>query len=313
MGIITFGIILIVVGISINAGKRALPVDARPGAWVNGVIGFGVVLIILGSIGSTVVQVPAGYRGVRLEFGAVRGVLGEGIQFVRPGVDTVELIEVRTQKEESSATAASRDLQTVTTNIALNFRVDESKADQLFKQVGKDYKSRIIDPAVQESIKVVTAQYTAEELIKNRAQVKAKVEEDITRRLRAYDLLVEPSGLSITNFAFSEEFNRAIEAKQVAQQEAEKQKYVLQQANLERQTAVARAQGQAEAAKLNALALKVDGGSLVVLREWITKWDGKLPQVAGAGNFMIDIRSLMDDAERENRNANRNSGVAPTR
>ncbi|HVL40409.1 MAG TPA: prohibitin family protein, partial [Fimbriimonadaceae bacterium] len=203
-------------------------------------------------------------------------------------------LETRTQKEESKATAASRDLQTVTTSLALNFRIDPQKASDLFRDVGTEYKSRIIDPAVQESIKVVTARYTAEELIKNRAKVKAEVESDITARLRNYDIIVEPAGLSITNFDFSPEFNKAIEQKQVAQQEAEKQRYVLQQAELQRETDVTRAKGQAESARLTAESLRVQGGALVVAREWIEKWDGKLPSVSGGGaNFMFDIRELM--------------------
>jgi len=122
-------------------------------------------------------------------------------------------------------------------------------------------------------------------------------ETEIIRRLGSYNIIVDPSGLSIVNFDFSPEFNKAIEAKQVAQQEAEKQKYVLQQAELQKQTEVARAKGTAEAAKLNAEALKVNGGGLVIAREWIEKWDGKLPSVASGGSqFMIDLSSIMKDA-----------------
>jgi regulator of protease activity HflC (stomatin/prohibitin superfamily) len=159
------------------------------------------------------------------------------------------------------------------------------------------YRDRIIDPAVQESIKMVTAQFTAEELIKNRAAVKAAVEADITGRLQQYNILVEPAGLSITNFNFSPEFNAAIEAKQVAQQEFEKQRYVLQKAELERQTTVTKAKGLAEAAQLNARALQAQGGSKVIAREWIDRWDGHLPQVAGSGSYIIDINSLLKEGQ----------------
>jgi regulator of protease activity HflC (stomatin/prohibitin superfamily) len=255
----------------------------------------GVIMILGGSLVGSVVIVPAGHRAVLMRFGAVQGQLGEGMSVIMPGVNTIQLMEVRTQKEESQASAASRDLQTVTTNLALNFRVDPSKVAEIFKEVGTEYKARIIDPVVQESIKEVTAQYTAEELIKLRPQVKAKVEEVMGRRLSAYHIIVEPGGLSITNFDFSPEFKKAIEEKQVAQQTAEKQKYVLQQAELEKQTEVTRAQGKAQAAKLNAEALKVQGGGLVVAREWIEKWNGSLPQVSGGGGqgFMIDISKLI--------------------
>jgi len=126
--------------------------------------------------------------------------------------------------------------------------------------------------------------------------VKQEVEAEITKRLKQYNLIVEPSGLSITNFDFSPEFNKAIEAKQVAQQEAEQQKYVLQQAELQKQTAIAKAEGVSQAAKLNAAALQVSGGSLVIAREWIDKWDGKLPQVSSGGQFMIDLRDLLNES-----------------
>jgi regulator of protease activity HflC (stomatin/prohibitin superfamily) len=269
-----------------------------PLSWTFRIVG--VLLVGFGIIWSAVTIVPAGHRAVLLRFGNVEGSLGPGIHMIVPGVNSIVLMETRTQKESSTATAASRDLQTVTTSLALNFRVNPNKLAEIYQQVGTEYKVRIIDPAVQESIKVVTARYTAEELIKNRAQVKAAVEEDITKRLAAYDLIVEPLGLSITNFDFSPEFNKAIEQKQVAQQEMEKQKYVLQQAELEKQTEITRAEGKAQAAKLNAAALQVQGGGLVVAREWIEKWDGQLPSVAtgggSSGGVILDLSSLLRNA-----------------
>jgi regulator of protease activity HflC (stomatin/prohibitin superfamily) len=240
-------------------------------------------------------MVPAGHRAVLMRFGAVTGELSEGIHLIMPFINSTEVIEVRTQKEESQASAASKDLQTVTTILALNFHVEPSKVDDLYRDVGRDYVSRIIDPAVQESLKVVTARYTAEELVRVRAQVKDAVEQEITERLTAYNIIVEPNGLSIVNFDFSPEFNRAIEEKQVAQQQAEKQRYVLQPAELERQTQVTRAKGAAEAARLTAAALQAQGGGLVIAREWIEKWNGQVPSVsAGAGqNVILDVSSLM--------------------
>ena len=296
MPIIVLGILLIVIsfvlaGVASRTGGASGPSRA---AWGTRVIG--AFLVIAGVVVNSAVIVPAGHRGVLLRWGAPVRSLDEGFHLVVPVMHQVVLLEVRTQKEESQASAASRDLQNVTTSLALNFRVDASKVVDLYRDVGGDYKARIIDPAVQESLKTVTAKYTAEELIKFRPKVKAEVEEEITQRLGNYNLIVEPSGLSITNFAFSDEFNRAIEAKQVAQQQAEQQRYVLQKAELEKQTAVMIAQGKSEAAKLNAEALKVQGGSLVISREWIEKWDGRLPSVYGGGQGMIiDLGSLMKE------------------
>jgi regulator of protease activity HflC (stomatin/prohibitin superfamily) len=278
---------------------RTAPATLASWAWTIRTIAIVVMLVGLGS--ATVIIIPAGYKGVLLQFGAVRGSMESGIHLIIPYVNSVELIEIRTQKETANATAASKDLQIVTTEIALNFHIDPSQVDALYRNVGTNYKDRIIDPAMQESIKMVTAQFTAEELIKMRASVKAKVEDAIMKRLRAYNIIMDDQGLSITNFNFSNEFNAAIEAKQVAQQEAEKQRYVLAKAELERQTVITQAKGNAEAARLNAFALQAQGGSKVLAREWIQKWDGHLPTVAGSGGagggVIIDINSLLKDAK----------------
>lgn len=297
MGMVFFGVLILALSFIL---PKAFGESARK---VNGfaILGrFVGVLMIVGSIVSSgITIVPAGYRGVLLRFGAVQGVLSEGMHFIMPQAQTVELIEVRTQKEETQSAAASKDLQTVTTTLAVNFHISPEGVDDLFKNIGKDYKLRIIDPIVQESLKAVTARYTAEELIRLREKVKMEVETDITRRLQPYNIVVEPSGVSITNFGFSEEFNKAIEQKQIAQQTAEKQKYVLQQAKLQADTAVTEAKGKAEAARINAQALQAQGGSRVLAREWIEKWDGKLPAVSGSGNsgMLLDVRDLMGTAD----------------
>jgi len=299
---ISFGIILLIVAFAIKAASKEMASTAKVGPTLIFLRIFGVLFIIGGALMSMVTIVPAGHRAVLMNFGAVTGSLNEGINFIVPGINTVEILEVRTQKEESQATAASRDLQIVTTSVALNFRVDPAMTAKVYQNLGLRYKDRIIDPAVQESIKAVTAQYTAEDLIRKRTEVKNLVETQITNRVKPYGIIVEPAGVSITNFNFSEEFNKAIEQKQVAQQEAEKQKYLLQRAEMEKQTEVARAEGKSQAAKLNAESLKVQGGGLVIAREWIEKWDGKLPSVNAAGGgsgggFIIDISTLMKGAQ----------------
>jgi len=295
MGGVVFGLMLFLVSFMLGKfhTETSDKINLKPWAWATRILA--IVVIVVGFISSTIVIIPAGYRGVLLQFSAVRGVLSEGIHMIVPYINHVEMMEVRTQKEASDANAASKDLQMVSTTLALNFHVDPAKVGDLYRRVGTGFKARIIDPAVQESIKMVTAQFTAEQLIKNRSMVKTQVEADITSRLLAYDIIVEPMGLSITNFKFSPEFERAIEAKQVAQQDAEKQKYVLQMAELERQTQVTKAKGAAEAAKLNAQALQAQGGSKVLAREWIEKWDGHVPTVSGSGGggVILDINSLM--------------------
>lgn len=301
MGFIVLGLIILIAGIFASAASKkdkdnnVLPILGK------GMMVVGGLAMLAGLMFAAGVVVKSGYVGVRLRFGAVNGQLTEGFHLIMPGIDEVVLIEVRTQKDQSQAGAASRDLQTVRADIALNYRVDPAQVGKLYSEVGTQYKARIIDPAIQEAIKVASAKYSAEDLIRQREKVKYEVEEIVTKRLSNYYLIVEPGGLSITNFEFSEEFNRAIESKQVAQQEAEKQKYVLQQAELEQQTRIARAKGEAEAAKLNAESLKAQGGALVVAREWIAKWDGQLPQVSGGGSqgggFILDLKSLLDQTK----------------
>jgi regulator of protease activity HflC (stomatin/prohibitin superfamily) len=289
------GVIILVFSFVIGGLNKRTPDSVNLSVWVWVARAISVILIIGGILLDSVVLVPAGHRAVLMQFGAVKGELSEGIHLITPFVNSTEVIEVRTQKEESQASAASKDLQIVTTILALNFHADPSHVDDLYRNVGSEYVSRIIDPAVQESLKVVTARYTAEELVKFRSKVKDEVEKEITERLAVYNVVVEPNGLSIVNFDFSPEFNKAIEEKQVAQQQAEKQRYVLQQAELEKETQIKRAEGQAQAAKLTAAALQAQGGGLVIAREWIEKWNGQLPSVsAGSGqNVILDLSSVM--------------------
>ena len=242
-------------------------------------------------------SVPAGYRGVLLQFGAVQGVMSEGIHFVVPIMQRVELMEVRTQKEEAIAAAASRDLQNVSTNVAINYHLNPSEVGNLYKNIGLEFASRIIDPATQETVKAVVANYTAEELIRLRSKVKSEIDTMLTSRLSTYNIVIEPNGVSLTNFEFSEDFNKAIEQKQVAQQSAEKSKYELQKAEIDAKTAIARAEGEAQANKIKATALNTLGGSKVLMREWIEKWNGVLPQVVTGGNgLMFNIDSMMKES-----------------
>lgn len=252
-------------------------------------------MLVISGLWASYYSVPAGYRGVLLQFGAVHGVLDEGPHFVTPFVQDVQLIEVRTQKDITDAAASSHDLQTVQAKITTNFHLEPRSVGDLYRRVGPDYDGRIIDPAVQETVKAVCASYTAEELIRDRFKVKAEIDEALVARLEAYDIKLEAGGVSITNFDFSADFNKAIEAKQVAQQSAEQQKYVLQKAELEAQTAITAAKGTAESSRITAQALNASGGSKVLAQAWIQKWDGHLPQVASNSSFMLTLSDLMKE------------------
>ncbi|NTU79944.1 MAG: prohibitin family protein, partial [Chloroflexales bacterium] len=182
-------------------------------------IGLAVVLIaVVAVLTSAITTVDAGTRGVLKTFGEITGVLDEGLHFRAPFITSVTIVEVRTQRYESNSTAASRDLQIVTSNVVINYRPDSLQVDRLVREVGTDYERRVVDPAIQEALKAATAQFTAEELITRRPEVSDMIQQVLTERLTPRGVIVET--VSITDFNFSEEFARAIEAKQVAEQDA---------------------------------------------------------------------------------------------
>lgn len=249
--------------------------------------------IVLGVFKSSYYSVPAGNRGILLQFGAVKGVLGEGAHFIAPFVQKVELMDVRTAKETAQAATSSKDLQDVSTTIAVNYHIEPSEVGNLYKTVGVNFASKIIDPATQETVKAVMANYTAKELVQLRSKVKTELDEQLTNRLKAYNIIVEPNGVSLTNFQFSKEFNDVIESSQVAQQLAIKANYELQKAEVDAKTAITEAKGEAEANRIKAGALNANGGEKVLAREWIQKWDGSVPTVSGGSSgFMINLSDL---------------------
>lgn len=262
-----------------------------------------VFLIAIFIIAQAVVIVPTGHRGVLLHWDAVDGVqnnngvwtvtnppLNEGIHLVTPFQDKIVPLEVRTQKFEELATAASKDLQDVKTTVALNVFINPETANVLWKQVGADYKNRIISPAIQETVKQVTAKYNAEELITKRPLAKLDIEDELKQRLGIYNLSIEQ--VSITNFQFSPDFTTAIEQKVVAEQSAQKAKNILVQIEVEAQQAEAKAVGEANAniAKANGESQAIETINKALANnpnymEWLRtqKWNGVLPLVTSDG------------------------------
>jgi prohibitin 2 len=262
------------------------------------IIGFIMLVVVLSA---SVKIVEAGHRGILLRFGAVdtTASLNEGIHFVTPFRDNVITMEVRTQRITENAASASNDLQDVSTQVALNYHVDPSNAQILFQEVGFDYASRVIAPAIQESVKQISARFNAENLITNRETVKSEIEANIEARLAPYNIVVE--ALSITEFQFTEQFRRAVEAKveaeqralqanndlrriEIEAQQAEARAIGEQQANIARaegvrQAAVLQAQGEAEAIQIVEAQLRENPRYL----EWLKtqRWDGVLPLVTG--------------------------------
>ena len=269
-----------------NRGKNA------PNLFVALGIGGSISLILL--IFNTFAIVEPGFVGVVTHFGAVQDeLLPEGLHMVMPFRTKVEQLNTRIQKIEAGASASSKDLQIVTSKVALNFQLDPSKANIIFQNLGKDYQNTIIAPTIQESVKSATAQYTAEQLITKRPEVKASISKSIKERLKKNNILV--TEFSIVDFSFSREFNRAIEEKQVAEQSALRAKNDLDRIKIEATQVEAKADGEAKArlaiAKAEAQAQKLLRETIddkILMLRSIEKWDGVLPVSMGsdgAGTF----------------------------
>jgi regulator of protease activity HflC (stomatin/prohibitin superfamily) len=237
-------------------------------------IGFsvGIILLLILSVGF----VPVGYRGIATRFGNVTGrIRGQGIFFKFPLVNGNKNIEVRVQKKSIQATAASKDLQSVSAEVALNFRLEPSRLVSLYQELGMDYDDRIIVPALQESVKATTAKYTAEELITKRTEVREGIKQLMIDKMGNNGIVVED--FNIVDFDFSESFNKAIEAKVTAEQDALAAKNKLEQVKYEAEQRIAKAKGEAEAIKIQSEAIQSQGGANYVQLKAIEKWQGDVP------------------------------------
>lgn len=235
--------------------------------------------------------VPAGHTGVVLTFGAVEdNALNEGLHFKVPFVQSVVQMNNRTQKIEADGTASSKDLQIISYIVAVNFHVNSESSANLYQNVGTDYGSVIIVPAIQESIKAVTAQFTAEELITKRQTVGDQIKDALAEKITQYGISVEI--FNIVNFDFSEEFNAAVEAKQTAQQNALKAEQDLARIEVEAQQKITQAQAEAESIKLIQEAL-AESPDYVNYIKW-SKWNGELPTVMGDSGVLISLDDLTD-------------------
>lgn len=255
------------------------------------IIGFGLAVFVLLSffMGSYFV-INAGERGIVLRFGAVNRVVPEGIHFKMPFMEEIVKMSVRVQKNTTKTEAASRDLQVVHTTMVLNYSLQADKVGEVYKNIGLNYSEKIIDPVIQESFKAASARYTAEELISKREALKTEVRNFLKERLAPFGISVVE--LSITDFEFSQEFNRAIESKQTAEQLALKARRDLDRIKVEAQQKITAAQAEAEALRLQR---QVISPELIRLRQIeaqlkaIEKWDGKLPNVTGGTVPFIQV------------------------
>ncbi len=245
-------------------------------SWAKRLMQIGLIALVgVIMLSSGFTMIGAGQVGVITRFGAVQRVAQPGLTLKIPLVESVAVMETRTQKEQVVAAAASKDLQSVTSTIALNFHLQGDRAVDVYQDIGVGYKERLIEPAMQEAFKATTAQFTASDLIGKREAVKNLAYTELKKRLGKYHITVDD--FNIVNFDFSAEFNQAIEQKTVAQQNKER-------AVIEKETALIQAEGQAQAQAR----LKESGSLSPEYLQFLAvqKWDGKLPSATSGTPFL---------------------------
>lgn len=263
----------------------------RPGKIISGVAAV-LIVVIIGA--NSFASVEYGHVGLYKTFGKLNNnMLTPGIHFKIPFIQTVIQVNTQVTKAETDTSASSKDLQPVSTHVAVNYSVNKSSAYNLMNNIGGNFDIVIINPAIQEIVKEVTAKYPAEDLITRRDLVAGEISEHLTTRLAKYDLVV--NDINIVNFKFSDAFNQSIEAKQVAQQQALKAENDLRRVEIEAKQKIAQAQAEAESLRLKKQEVTpelVQLKQIEVQEKAVEKWNGVLPTVTGGATPFVDIESL---------------------
>lgn len=238
-------------------------------------------IILLGIITlfSSFQTIKSGEVGLKVRFGKIVNTrLDEGLNLKVPFIEKIVTVNIKVQKTELETESSSKDLQTIATDLAVNYRIESEKATNLYRTVGNNYQTTVLDPAIKESIKAVIAQYTAAEVITSRSEVSEKCKEELGKKVEKYGIVID--NFNITNLTFSEEYSKAIEEKQVAEQKLEK-------ARLEAEAKLVEAQATKKANDL----MKESLTNEIITKEFIEKWDGKLPETY-AGKDILGIFNL---------------------
>lgn len=239
---------------------------------VLGLLGIAAFILAI-NIFSFFTVVGPGERGILLQLGTIQKIYEPGLHFQVPMITSVVILDVRTQKSEVPVNAGTKDMQLIDSVVALNYHIDPAKVASLYQEIGIEYHDRVIKPAIQESVKASTSQFTAEELITKRAVVKEDIKTKLKTRLTPLYILIDD--FSIVDFNFSEQFNNAIEAKQTAVQQALKAENDLRRIEIEAKQKIATAKADAESIRIQGEALK-ENQNLVQLK-LAEKWNGVLP------------------------------------
>jgi regulator of protease activity HflC (stomatin/prohibitin superfamily) len=269
---------------------------------VAGILAAAVILLSL----SAFVIINPGQAGVLSILGGARdGALLEGIHFKPPLISTVDIYDVTVQKFEVPAQSSTRDLQNLSASFAINFRLDPTKIVEIRRKQGtlQNIVSKIIAPQTQESFKIAAAKRTVEEAITKRTELKQDFDTALSERLDKYGIIVLDT--SVVDLAFSPEFSRAVEEKQIAEQRAQRAVYIAQEAEQQAQAEINRAKGKAEAQRLLAETLRAQGGQLVLMKEAIEAWregGAQMPKVLVMGDkangipFLFNLGNLQESS-----------------
>ena len=244
-----------------------------------------IIFIILGifiliTLFCSFTTVKSGEVGLKTRFGKITdSTITEGINFKIPYIEKIVKVNIKVQKEEISIEGSTKDLQIVNTTVAVNYRVDSNNVTNLYKEVGNNYKETILQPAIKESIKSAIAKYNAEEITTNRTKVSESCLKAIQNKVTKYGIIIED--FNLTDFSFSQEYTKAIEEKQVAQQNLEK-------AKLESEKKIT----EAEATKKSNELLQETLTKELLIKQFIDKWNGELPKVSSDNN-LFDVTSIL--------------------
>jgi regulator of protease activity HflC (stomatin/prohibitin superfamily) len=319
MGKLVFAAIVFVVGymlfVAVRRQRHLLPAtlaDAVPRVILAFAIGVPA-LILLFSIFRII---PAGQVGVKVLFGQVDPVpLREGLNVVWNPLYDIVTMDMRVLKHSARYDAASKDLQAVHVDMVLNYRVIPDRAPEVFRSIGLNFSSVIIDPAAQEVLKAQTATHNAAEILLKRAAIKNDVQKDLTTWLQKYGIELKEAALA--NIRFDAAYEKAVEAKQIEEQKAEQKRYELIQAQRQAEIAAATAKGKGDAAREEARgvaeALRLKGEAeatynarvaasltpVLIQQQYLARWDGRLPQYSlGAGGAVPFVQIPAPDGRR---------------
>lgn len=254
----------------------------------NGIIIGFVSLFAIITIFKSYATIKSGEVGLKVRFGKiVDSSLKEGFNFKIPYVETIEKVNIKVQKVEMQVSGASKDLQDINTTLAVNYHVSSEYASKLYKKVGNSYEETILNPAIQESIKAIISQYTAEEVITTRNQVSQNALELLQSKMKDYGIVID--SVNLTNLSFSPEYTKAIEEKQVAEQKVQTAKQNLEKTKIESEAKLVQAEAEAKANELKKKTITKE----LIEQQFIEKWNGELPKVT-SGNSYFDISKIIN-------------------